>query len=124
MDTTLAAVLLAAFLGTAGVAHFVFPSYFRSLVPSWIGRAGLLVAVTGLAEIAVGAVILAPSTRTVGAWAAAILISGYMASHLDAVRHARTGHPNVLLRPMGVAARVTVNLGYIGWAVVVALHAP
>ncbi|MEV4293225.1 hypothetical protein [Microbispora rosea] len=74
-------------------------------------------------ELAVAALILAPATRTFGAWAAAALISGYLVSHLDAVRHARPGHPSVLLRPWGVSARLTVNLAYIGWAVVVALAA-
>ncbi|TQS20969.1 hypothetical protein [Microbispora sp. KK1-11] len=122
MDT-ISAVGLAVFLCTAGVAHFLFPAYFRSLVPAWLGLARLIVAVTGLVELAVAALILAPATRTFGAWTAAALISGYLVSHLDAVRHARPGHPSVLLRPWGVTARLTVNLAYIGWAVVVALAA-
>lgn len=117
----IAAVILAVFLITVGITHFVFPGYFRSLVPTWIGPAGLLVAASGVAEIAAGTLILAPVTRSAGAWAAAGLISGYLASHLDAVRHARRGHPSVLLRPYGVAARLVINLGYIGWAVAVAL---
>ncbi|MEO3886682.1 hypothetical protein [Nonomuraea sp. B5E05] len=119
----IAAVILAVFLCTTGVSHFVFPAYFRSLVPTWIGPARLLVAMTGVAEIAVGALISVPSARTVGAWMAAILISVYMASHLDAVRHARPDHPSVLIRPLGVAARLLINLGYIGWALWVALAA-
>ncbi|AQZ63489.1 hypothetical protein BKM31_20275 [[Actinomadura] parvosata subsp. kistnae] len=118
-----APVILAVFLLTTGAAHFAVPAYFRSLVPSWIGPAPLLVAATGVAEIAVGALILAPVTRGAGAWAAALLISAYLASHLDAVRHATPGHARVLLRPWAVAARLVVNLGYIGWAVAVALSA-
>ncbi|RBQ15148.1 hypothetical protein DP939_36670 [Spongiactinospora rosea] len=122
MDVT-AAVILAVFLIAVGATHFVLPAYFRSLVPSWIGPARLLVAISGAAEIVVGAVILLPSTRSAGAWAGAALITAYLASHLDAMRYARRGHPSVLLRPFGVAARLLVNLAYIGWAVAVALTA-
>lgn len=120
MDS-IVAVALAVFILLAGCSHFVFPGYFRSLVPSWLGHAGLLVAASGAAELLVGALILAPASRSVGAWSAACLITVYLVSHLDALRHARHRHPSVLWRPVGVAARLTVNLCYIGWAVAVAL---
>ncbi|MEV4472362.1 hypothetical protein [Nonomuraea sp. NPDC049504] len=117
------AAVLAVFLGVTGVAHFVVPGYFRSLVPSWLGAAGLLVAVSGVAELVVGVFIAVPPTRAAGAWAAAALIGAYLISHLDAVRHARPRHTNVLLRPGVVAARLVVNVGYIGWALLVATGA-
>ncbi|MEV4800123.1 hypothetical protein AB0K18_08900 [Nonomuraea sp. NPDC049421] len=121
MDVIAAA--LAVFLGVTGVAHFVFPGYFRSLVPSWLGPAGLLVVVSGVAEVVVGVFIAVPATRAAGAWAASALIGAYLLSHLDAVRHARPRHTSVLLRPGTVAARLVVNAGYIGWAVYVATGA-
>ncbi len=122
MDS-IAAVALSMFFLTAGSSHFVFPEYFRSLVPSWLGPAGLVVAAGGAAEVLVGVLILAPPSRSVGAWSAAGLITVYLVSHIDALRHAHRGHPSVLWRPVGVAARLAVNLGYIGWAVAVALAA-
>ncbi|MEX2980952.1 hypothetical protein [Streptomyces sp. C36] len=120
----IAAVALAVFLLAVGVAHFVFPRYFRSLVPSWIGpvgSAGPVVAVSGAAEIAVAALVLLPGSRTAGGWAAAVLVTAYLASHLDALRNARAGHPSPLRRPVGAAARLAVNLGHLGWALAVAL---
>ncbi|MBT2419361.1 hypothetical protein J7F01_32830 [Streptomyces sp. ISL-22] len=123
MDS-IAAVALATFLLVVGLAHFAVPGWFRSLVPSWLGSAGVLVAASGAAEIVVGALVLVPRTRSAGAWAAAGLIAVYLVSHVDALRHARRGHERVLLRPFGVAARLVVNAGYLGWAVGVALAGP
>ncbi|MGY0056325.1 MauE/DoxX family redox-associated membrane protein [Streptomyces sp. LZ34] len=121
---SVSAVVLSVFLMAVGVTHFAAPGYFRSLVPSWLDRAGPLVAASGAAEIVVGLLVLVPRSRAAGAWAAAGLITVYLVSHLDALRQARRGHPRVLLRPCGVAARLVVNLGYIGWAVAVAEAAP
>jgi uncharacterized membrane protein len=119
----IAAIALAVFLITVGMAHFVVPGYFRTLVPPWLGLPGVLVAVSGAAEIVVGALILAPQAREAGGWAAAALITTYLPSHLDALRHARPDRPRRLERPVGAMARLIVNLLYIGWAVMVALAA-
>ncbi|MFG3258268.1 hypothetical protein [Streptomyces sp. NPDC048172] len=111
----IAAVALASLLIGSGVAHFVVPRYFRALVPEWVGHAGPVVAVSGVADLVVGGALCVPQWREGGAWAAAVLITAYLPSHVDALRHAR---------PAWALARLTVNLGYIGWAVAVALTAP
>lgn len=116
----IAAVVLGVFLMTVGVAHFALPGYFRTLVPHRLPRPALLVAASGVAEVVVGALVLVPESRAVGGWVAAVLISGYLVSHLDALRHARADHPRLLERPSGAIARLCVNLCYIGWAVWVA----
>lgn len=115
-----AAPALGVFFILAGLSHFLFPSYFHTLVPEWLSCRELLVTLSGAAEIVTGALLLLPA-RTLGAWIAVGLISGYLVSHVDAVRRAETGHPSVLLRPVGVMARLLVNLGYLGWAAAVAL---
>jgi len=119
----IAAVTLAIFLIAVGISHFLIPGYFRALVPPWIGRAGALVAVGGAAEIIVGTSVLTPHGRAPGGWAAAALITAYLTSHVDALRRARPDRPSLLERPVGAAARLVVNLFYIGWAVTVALTA-
>ncbi|GLW99076.1 hypothetical protein [Microtetraspora sp. NBRC 16547] len=113
---------MAIFLIVTGVAHFVVPGYFRTLVPAWLGRAGLLVAATGAAEIVVGALVLVPASRSAGSWAAAALITGYLVSHVDALWHARADRPRKLDRPAGALARLAVNGVYIAWAVAVARY--
>ncbi|NBE56447.1 hypothetical protein [Streptomyces boluensis] len=122
MDS-MAAVGLAVFFLAVGVAHFVFPRYFRSLVPGWLGRARLLVKVSGVAELVVGALVWVPASRAAGAWAAAGLVTVYLVPHLDALRPAHRGRDGVLWQPVGVAARLVVNLCYLGLAVAVALSA-
>ncbi|MFF0752874.1 hypothetical protein [Streptomyces sp. NPDC004267] len=120
----IAAVSLGIFLSGAGVAHFVVPGYFRTLVPRWLTRPGLLVAVTGAAEFAVGVLVLTPRWRAAGGWAAAALITIYLVSHVDALRSARADRAQFLERPVGAAARVVVNLFYICWSITVAEAAP
>lgn len=96
------------------------PSYFRTLVPSWLGRARLLVAASGAAEVMVGVLVLIPPSRSAAGWAAAALITGYLVSHVDALWRARAHHPRMLERPAGAVTRLVVNLAYIAWAVAVA----
>ncbi|PSK98980.1 putative membrane protein [Murinocardiopsis flavida] len=121
---TLAAIVLGVFLVTAGAAHFAAPAYFRTLVPAWVPAPGAVVAATGLAEIAVAGLLMAPGLRAAGGWAAAALITGYLASHLDAARHAHADRARFIDRPAGIAARLAVNTAYIAWAVAVAITAP
>ncbi|WEO97590.1 MauE/DoxX family redox-associated membrane protein [Streptomyces sp. FXJ1.172] len=119
----IAAIGLAVFMAVTGVMHFLAPEYFRTLVPAWLGRERLLVAVTGAAEVVVGVLVLVARSRPVGGWIAAFLITCYQVSHVDAVRHARPDRPRLLERPAGAAARLAVNVLYIVWAVVVARSA-
>lgn len=114
-----AAIALGLLLCGAGVGHFLVPTYFEALVPPWIPRPRAVVATSGIADLVVGVMILAPATRSVGGWSAAALISGYLVSHLDAARRADREGP-ILTRPAFLALRLVVNLGYIAVAVAVA----
>ncbi|MFC8126049.1 MauE/DoxX family redox-associated membrane protein [Streptomyces sp. NPDC057302] len=116
----IAAVALAVFLVVTGIMHFLAPHYFRTLVPAWLPGDRLLVAVSGAAEIVVGALVLVPYSRSAGGWIAAALIACYLVSHADALRRARPDRPRPLERPTGAVARLAVNALYIGWAVAVA----
>ncbi|MFE6160587.1 hypothetical protein ACFQ7F_16935 [Streptomyces sp. NPDC056486] len=119
----IAAAVLAVFLIVTGIMHFLAPGYFRMLVPPWLRRERLIVAVTGVAEAVVGALVLVPCSRPAGGWAAAALITCYLVSHVDALRGARPDRPRLLERPAGAVARLVVNVLYIAWAVAVARSA-
>jgi uncharacterized membrane protein len=106
----------------SGVAHFQQPDYFRGLVPSWLPARSAVVAVSGLADVAVGVLVAAPATRRTGGWATAALITTYLPAHLEPLRHRHTAQ-RAFDRPVGVAARVLVNLGYVAWAGAVARRA-
>ncbi len=58
---TLARVLLAAFLLFAGVGHFVASEEFLAQVPPWMPARLLVVYVSGVVELALGAALLAPA---------------------------------------------------------------
>ncbi|WP_067813191.1 hypothetical protein [Actinomadura kijaniata] len=117
---TIAAMALGCLLVGAGAMHWIAPGYFRSLVPGWMPWAGPLVAVTGGLDAAAGALVLVPGTRALGAAAAALLISGYMVSHVDALVHAR-GDARFLDTRAGALARIAVNAVYVAWAAALAL---
>ena len=115
----LAAWPLAALMVVSGVSHFTSPGYFRELVPSWLPARAAVVGVSGAADIAAGVLVAVPATRRTGARATAALITAHLPAHLEPLRHRRTAQ-RAFDRPIGVAARVVVNLGYIGWAAAVA----
>ncbi|WP_328413478.1 hypothetical protein OG542_23000 [Streptomyces violaceus] len=120
----IAAAGLAVFLVATGIMHFLAPDYFRTLVPAWLRRPRLLVAASGAAEIVVGVLVLVPRTRVAGSLSAAVLVTCYLVSHVDALRRVRPDRPRLLERPVGAGARLVVNVLYIMWAVAVARSGP
>ena len=56
---------------TAGYYHFATPEAFISIVPAYLPRADLLVAISGVAELALGIALFAEVVR---AWAALLLM--------------------------------------------------
>ncbi|MFP3989626.1 hypothetical protein U9R90_19550 [Streptomyces sp. E11-3] len=121
--STLGALVLAVLMAGSGLAHFVLPVYFRTLVPSWLPAPAALVAASGLANLVAGGLLVVPGSRAAGGWLAAVLIGGYLTSHIDAVRQAHPSRARFLDRPGGVLARLVVNVAYLAWAVVVAVGA-
>ncbi|TYP86761.1 hypothetical protein [Blastococcus xanthinilyticus] len=117
--TGAAATALAGLMIGSGAARTVVPGYFRGLVPPWVPAPGVAVALSGAADVLAGVLLLRPATRREGAWLAAGLVTAYLPAHLDPLRHASTATSLFDRRP-GIAARLVVNVGYIGWAVAVA----
>ncbi|HUD27352.1 MAG TPA: DoxX family protein [Novosphingobium sp.] len=64
-------VVLALAYAAAGVLHLVLPGPFVGIVPPWVPAAGLVVALTGVAELAGAAGLLLPgwpTLRRAAAW--------------------------------------------------------
>jgi uncharacterized membrane protein len=59
---------LAGFFAFAGTMHFVIPRSYEAIMPPSLPRHREAVVVSGLAEIAGGAAVLAPSTRRFARW--------------------------------------------------------
>lgn len=116
---------LAAMFGAASVAHFAAPAVLATVVPTWMAAwARPLVAVTGVAEVAVSAALLRPATRRPGALGAAGLIAAFLAAHVDAAVRTRRDRPRWIERPTGVMVRLLTNTGLLFWAVAVARPDP
>lgn len=90
VDTTrsqASAYRLAALLLGAGVMHFVAPKPFDSIVPTELpGGQRFYTYASGVAEVAVGAALVAPRTRKLGALAAIALFIGVYPGNLNMVR--------------------------------------
>jgi uncharacterized membrane protein len=67
-------VFLAAFFVGAGVMHFVVPEAYVRIVPPALPAPGLLVLLSGIAEIVGGFGLLLPITRRAAAWGLVLLL--------------------------------------------------
>ncbi len=85
-------IALAAFFLFAGTMHFVIPRRYEAIMPSWIPLHREAVLVSGVAEIAGGALLLPARTRKLARWwLLALLIAVFpanvhMAIHPEQVR--------------------------------------
>jgi uncharacterized membrane protein len=114
---------LAAFMAGVGVTHFVDPGFFVAIVPPFLPRPELLVAVSGAAELGLGLALLVPRLRRLAAWGViALLIAVYPAN----IYHAVSGgleHPDlpaIMASPVVAWARLPFQLVFLGWAWLVA----
>ncbi|WP_052372095.1 DoxX family protein [Amycolatopsis taiwanensis] len=118
---TIASIALAIFFLVTGVTHFLFPGYYRALVPVWLPGARVLVVLSGVAEIVVAGLVAVPATRALGGWLGAALITAFLTVWIEALRHARSDQPCRANRLVGVVVRLVVNIGYVAWAIAVAV---
>lgn len=77
----ISAYLMALFYISAGVMHFVNSSFFEQIVPSVLPFPLLIVYLSGVAELALGAGLALPRTRRWAAWGVvALLVAVYPAN--------------------------------------------
>jgi uncharacterized membrane protein len=67
-------ILLAVFFVIAGCMHFVVPDAYIRIVPPALPAPRLLVAISGIAEIAGGLGLLWPATQRPAAWGLVLLL--------------------------------------------------
>ena len=109
-----AAQTFGAFFITAGVMHFVMPRTYVSIVPDWLPAHEALVYASGVAEIAGGAGVLHPRTRTAAAWWSVATLLAVFPANVDMALH-----PERYEVPGGRAAlyaRLPLQAGAIAWA--------
>jgi len=103
-----------AFFVCAGAMHFAIPRTYEAIVPDYLPARRAVVYASGVAEIAGGAGVLHPRTRTAAAWwSVATLVAVFPANVHMAL------HPERYRVPGGRAAlyaRLPLQAAAIAWA--------
>jgi uncharacterized membrane protein len=111
---------MGAFYVFAGVSHFTQAGFFRQIVPPFLPNPALVVVVSGIAEIVLGALVMVPATRRMAAWGIiALLIAVWPANFYQALYNptlvdppAWIGHPT----QTALLIRLPLQLVLMYWA--------
>ena len=116
-------LLLAAFVITAGIFHFVKAPAFVAMVPASLPRPDLLVVLSGIAEIAGGLGILYPPTRRAAGIGLILLFLAVFPANINmAVHHLPLdGKP---VPPAFLWARLLLQPVFMWWAWRVTVRRP
>jgi uncharacterized membrane protein len=109
---------LAAFIGGAGLMHFVRPEFFDAVVPRWMpGRPRTTTYVSGVAELA-GAVLVAnPRTRRLGArWCFLTFLGVYPANIQHVIDGGISGQEGFAGSAAAAWIRLPLQLPMFAWA--------
>jgi uncharacterized membrane protein len=82
-----ARALLGAVFLLAGSLHFLRPGIYRSIMPDWLPAHAELVALSGVAEIAGGAAVLADRTAAPGGWWLIATLAGVFPANVHMALH-------------------------------------
>ena len=116
------AQILATFLGTAGVSHFVVPDQFNPLIPPWLpGDATFYTYASGIAELAVAISLFIPRTRRLAGCGAALL---FLAVYPGNIYMAYDWRDRELSQQLVAYLRLPFQIPLIWWAVSIARKTP
>lgn len=85
----------AAMMVGMGVLHFVIPRPFERIVPRWFPWRREAVVVSGVAEIASGALLAVPRTRRAGGWLMLVTVLAVYPANVQMAIDASRGRPQV-----------------------------
>lgn len=106
--------LMGAGLLGMGVLHFVAPKPFDDIIPEELpGGARFYTYASGVAELGVGGLLLAPKTRRLGALAAVALFIGVFPGNVNMVRLWFKDPDKTLAMRIGAIARLPLQIPMI-----------
>lgn len=74
--------MMAGFYILAGLNHFINPDFYTPLIPDYLGNPDLINAVSGVAEIILGAGILFDGTRKVSSYLIIAMLIAFIPAHI------------------------------------------
>ncbi|MFZ5481330.1 MAG: DoxX family protein [Myxococcota bacterium] len=108
MLKTVLLYVMSAFYVFGGVMHFVKPGFYLAMMPPWLPWHRALVAISGVAEIALGLALLVPSLRPWAAWGLIALLIAVFPANVYAAMEGLKGY--------GGWARLPFQLVFVAWA--------
>lgn len=103
---TLVRVLFAAFFLFAGVSHFTNRGFFIAIVPPYLPWPEALVAISGAAEILLGALLIVPRTSQLAGWGLIALLVAVFPANIHMAMHPDL-YPT--MSPMALVIRLPVQ---------------
>lgn len=106
-------VLLGALFIAAGVNHFWHPDFYVAMMPPYLPMHGALVAVSGVAEVGLGALVLFRRWQVVAGWGLIALCVAVFPANLHMALN-----PELFSQfsPAGLWLRLPLQLVAIAWA--------
>ncbi|RHX82045.1 DoxX-like family protein [Leptospira yasudae] len=96
----------------AGVMHFVLPKFYLRIMPPYIPSPKFVVYFSGVVEIALGAMLLVPETKQLGAWGVILLLIAVFPANLYHYQSRRKTDPP----KWALLLRLPIQLLLIYWA--------
>lgn len=84
---TISKYILAIFMITAGIMHFLNPAFFIKAMPPYLPLHKELVLVSGVCEILLGILLLVPKTSRLAAWGIVALLIAVFPANLYVFQH-------------------------------------
>ena len=114
--------LLIAFYLVMGAMHFVAPAQYLGMMPSWLPAHQLLIALSGIVEIALAILLIPMKTRPIAAkLIIAMLVVFFFAIHIpESIRYYQTGDEKFIASIL----RLPVQFLFIAWAWLFAKNDP
>ena len=108
--------LMGAFYLAAGIMHFVNAPFFIRIVPDYLPWHAALVYVSGVCEIALGALVLLPATRTVAAWGIIALLIAVFPANVNMLVHGIPMREGEAANMLALWVRLPLQGVLIAWA--------
>ena len=110
---TLSRYLFGAFFIAGGANHFINPAFYTRMMPGYLPWHAELVAISGVAEIALGAMLLVPRFQVMAAWGLIALLIAVFPANVN-----MTMHPELYptMSPTALWVRLPIQALLIAWA--------